>query len=960
MPAFVSPISNPASWTLAAEPEVAIPEGLRYAGYKLRGLRATRNAPADVVMPAQGILRKATDSGGKVFVEVQVNPFAARRTVAALPWGAPTFYMVFDLGTGPTFTDGFSAPASEVLASVMAVTIVMMGQTRLSLDPVLWSSQITQAINDTGGDVTGWQPFATALASAPMNTGVTAPMLLLDHAGRAPTSGSVDLVYGPNGAETIHHLTLDAADGGDLQRTVARMHATDNSIPVNLWGSGATSLRIRPIFTNPFDAQLVKVEDHATAANEMTITPGLHHISYTNLHDWFAAQFATPLSGDSLARFTRGNKVTPLINGPAFFDDLFRQLNAARVPGGGFHLAGWSMDPTTEMTKRRATDPSDLPLTLKQAAQLIGAAGGKSRFLPAQFIQLADGDSLELVVILTFEVIVYGVLVMNAAGVSFVRSDLGGVIILMALTIGVPIYVSRIVAAGGRPFEQNKSAVDELNPLMNSSSRFSPYPATIDDNTVSPPVSDFPFNAIAKGTRHWGVYHQKLSIVKTATGHVAYCGGMDVNPGRLDDFNHLSPAPFYDLHARVEGPAVRDLALTFEQRWQRDGGGVGLAFPTPPAMSLGTPGTDIVQVARTYFAPADASRRLNFAPSGDRTIADTMLKAIKSAQEFIYLEDQYFTPPKEYRDALLDKVPKLRKLIVAMPGLTDQPFGETVRTGFIADLRAKDPGGTIVRIGYPRRRFTVPGNDLRASSGKCVLGEDLPAGAGTNPTIVLGPKARVPNPPFWVAVEGELMWVYDESTDPAPDTNSQRMKIDRGLDTRLVKGGSTPAGASVREHKKGAAATVVQLAGIYVHAKTMIVDDTFLCIGSANLNRRGLFYDGEANVFTMPQALKTAPDNPIIALRQKLWAEMLDLPPAMVGPLLTDPLAAAALFDRNPFGGNRFVPVETFPTSMMLGAFLPGDTLIANVIKLAGFTLLAAHHTKLFDGVIDPTSSLGS
>jgi phosphatidylserine/phosphatidylglycerophosphate/cardiolipin synthase-like enzyme len=60
-----------------------------------------------------------------------------------------------------------------------------------------------------------------------------------------------------------------------------------------------------------------------------------------------------------------------------------------------------------------------------------------------------------------------------------------------------------------------------------------------------------------------------------------------------------------------------------------------------------------------------------------------------------------------------------------------------------------------------------------------------------------------------------------------------------------------------------------QVERVYVHAKTAMVDDRWLTIGSANLNARGLFNDSEANVVT---------HDPHVArdTRLRLWAEHLE------------------------------------------------------------------------------------
>jgi phosphatidylserine/phosphatidylglycerophosphate/cardiolipin synthase-like enzyme len=70
------------------------------------------------------------------------------------------------------------------------------------------------------------------------------------------------------------------------------------------------------------------------------------------------------------------------------------------------------------------------------------------------------------------------------------------------------------------------------------------------------------------------------------------------------------------------------------------------------------------------------------------------------------------------------------------------------------------------------------------------------------------------------------------------------------------------------------AATVSSHAGtvtgpLYVHAKVGIVDDTWMTIGSANLNEHSLFNDTEVNVVVHDPAL-------IRDTRLRLWSEHLE------------------------------------------------------------------------------------
>jgi hypothetical protein len=232
--------------------------------------------------------------------------------------------------------------------------------------------------------------------------------------------------------------------------------------------------------------------------------------------------------------------------------------------------------------------------------------------------------------------------------------------------------------------------------------------------------------------------------------------------------------------------------------------------------------------------------------------------------------------------------------------------------------------------------------------------EDLSATAGLNPIIALGPITRLPRAPFWVAVEGELMYVYDEAA--GGDATRRLFKVDRGDSTRLLRGGSAPKGGATRAHSALAAATVIDFRAVYVHAKMMIVDDVFLSVGSANLNRRGLYHDSEINVFAVPEALRHDPANPVSRLRRQLWAEMLDLPRDLAGPLLEDPRAAAPLFDRSLLAGNRYTPIDAFPAHLMFGA-TTGDGLVGTVLQLGVSSVVSIDHRKLFDALVDPSSA---
>src|SRR5262249_30808816 len=127
-------------------------------------------------------------------------------------------------------------------------------------------------------------------------------------------------------------------------------------------------------------------------------------------------------------------------------------------------------------------------------------------------------------------------------------------------------------------------------------------------------------------------------------------------------------------------------------------------------------------------------------------------------------------------------------------------------------------------------------------------------------------------------------------------------------------------------------------------------------IGSTNANRRGLFHDGEINAFTIPQALKAAVDNPARALRTKLWAEHLGLPPALGPVLLDDPIGGFELLRRTHFQGNRVTPSEMLDTNRYLT--VPTTTgLIAQALLATAIRWVDSLIPLIWNDMADPTTS---
>src|SRR3954466_3434280 len=124
-------------------------------------------------------------------------------------------------------------------------------------------------------------------------------------------------------------------------------------------------------------------------------------------------------------------------------------------------------------------------------------------------------------------------------------------------------------------------------------------------------------------------HHEKLVVVD---GRVAFVGGIDLSllgGDRRDGSAHQlkDDEGWHDAAARIEGPAVADVASHFALRWAETAG-ERLEVEDAPA----TGGVE-VQVVRTV--PNGVYDAL---PRGDFRIAESYLRALRSAERLVYLE----------------------------------------------------------------------------------------------------------------------------------------------------------------------------------------------------------------------------------------------------------------------------------------------------------------------------------
>ncbi|KAI3787434.1 hypothetical protein L1987_41897 [Smallanthus sonchifolius] len=396
-------------------------------------------------------------------------------------------------------------------------------------------------------------------------------------------------------------------------------------------------------------------------------------------------------------------------------------------------------------------------------------------------------------------------------------------------------------------------------------------------------------------------HHQKTVIVDADAGNgkrkiISFIGGLDLCNGRYDNPQHpifrtldtlhaqdyhnptfagsvsgCPREPWHDLHSKIDGPAAYDIMANFEERWLKASKPRGIKklktskdallkldmFPEllgqndDPCLSDDDPEEWHVQIFRSIDSnsvkgfpkdPHEATAKNLVCGKNvliDMSIHSAYIKAIRSAQHFIYIENQYFIGSsynwKSYKDLGANNlIPMEIALKVA------------------SKIRANERFAVYIIIPmWP---------------------EGVPTGSATQRIL------------FWQNKTMQMMYqtIYkalvevglEEAFSPQDYLNffclGNREAID-GISPSHSPDG-TPQGFA-RKNRRFM---------IYVHSKGMIVDDEFVLIGSANINQRSMEGTRDTEIamgayqprHTWAKNLSD-PRGQIHGYRTSLWAEHL-------------------------------------------------------------------------------------
>ncbi|XP_010272588.1 PREDICTED: phospholipase D gamma 1-like [Nelumbo nucifera] len=401
-------------------------------------------------------------------------------------------------------------------------------------------------------------------------------------------------------------------------------------------------------------------------------------------------------------------------------------------------------------------------------------------------------------------------------------------------------------------------------------------------------------------------HHQKTVIVDADAGHnkrkiIAFVGGLDLCDGRYDTPKHSlfrtlqtvhkddyhNPTftgsiigcprePWHDLHCKIDGPAAYDVLTNFEERWFRASKPHGIkklkmayddsllrleripdmvGMHDAPCLSENDPETWHVQVFRSIDSssvkgfPKDPKEAINKnLVCGknvliDMSIHTAYVKAIRAAQHFIYIENQYFV-------------------------------GSSYNWASNKDLGANNliPMEIALKIASKIRaneRFSayivIP-----------MWPEGVPTGAATQRILFWQNKTmQMMYETIYKALEEvglEKTYVPQDYLNFFCLGNREEVDGNEASCVGVPNASNTPQVFSWKKRRFM----------IYVHSKGMIVDDEYVILGSANINQRSMEGTRDTEIamgayqpsHTWARKL-CSPRGQIYGYRMSLWAEHL-------------------------------------------------------------------------------------
>lgn len=178
-------------------------------------------------------------------------------------------------------------------------------------------------------------------------------------------------------------------------------------------------------------------------------------------------------------------------------------------------------------------------------------------------------------------------------------------------------------------------------------------------------------------------HHEKTVVVDGVTAFVSGIDMTDFAGDRYDTSDHPARRRlgWHDVGTRLRGPAVADVHDHFALRWRELTGEQLERRPVPPAA-----GDHAVQVVRTI-----SDGMYGAVPAGEFRVLESYVRAIRRAERFIYLENQFLWAPEIVRllaEKLRDPPGDDFRIVILLPARANN--GQDDTQGQLSVLAAAD------------------------------------------------------------------------------------------------------------------------------------------------------------------------------------------------------------------------------------------------------------------------------
>jgi phospholipase D1/2 len=349
-------------------------------------------------------------------------------------------------------------------------------------------------------------------------------------------------------------------------------------------------------------------------------------------------------------------------------------------------------------------------------------------------------------------------------------------------------------------------------------------------------------------------HHQKMvlcdSTLDNTHKYVGFMGGIDLANGRFDDKNHqlfafenfkndwYSPEgvfrePWHDIHCKLQGEIIVDLYKNFEERWKVTNPNVDLPKLDISKISVLAPNHKKswnIQLHRTIHSK-------NSYANTESSIETAYIEAIKNANDFIYIENQYFIGSGDkYSSPEVDIKNKIPEAIVEK----------------IKEVLRKDPKKEfkvyIIHPYYPEgirqidSYFSLDTLKIQLVQQTLDYQHKTKEYMYTEIQNEIDSLKEINGPAYAnVQVTDYLNFFYLRTMEKLPEDNSFMIQINDKFKPQKDK-----LFTKIEELREKGISSVSFM--IYVHSKMMIVDDYYLILGSANINERSLNPDGDTEM----------------------------------------------------------------------------------------------------------------